>query len=155
MVTCMRSRCWSGSRVVIATENDSVYLLDASDGAVVWKTHLGEPISGSSLPCGNVDPVGVTSTPVVDASTNRIYVVGMVQPGRDMLFELDLSSGHVVDSVQVDADGADPLVHNQRAALVALERKAVHPLRRALRRLWRLPRPRGLGVRLAVRPGIG
>ena len=107
-----------GSGVVMATENDSVYLLDASDGAVVWKTHLGEPMSGSSLPCGNVDPVGVTSTPVVDASANRIYVVGMVQPGRHMLFELDLSSGHLVDSVRVDANGADPLVHNQRAALV-------------------------------------
>ena len=105
------------SSVVVATENDSVYLLDASDGEVVWKTHLGEPISGSSLPCGNVDPVGVTSTPVVDASANRIYVVGMVQPGRDMLFELDLTSGHVVDSVRVDAENADPLVHNQRAAL--------------------------------------
>lgn len=106
-----------GSSVVIATENDSVYLLDASDGTVVWETHLGDPMSGSSLPCGNVDPVGVTSTPVVDVSANRIYVVGMVQPGRDMLFELDLSSGHLVDSVRVDAEGADPLVHNQRAAL--------------------------------------
>ena len=116
-----------GSRVVIATENDSVYLLDASDGTVVWKTHLGEAMSGSSLPCGNVDPVGVTSTPVVDASTNRIYVVGMVQPGRHMLFELDLSSGHLVDSVPVDANGADPLVHNQRAALVRSNGKLFIP----------------------------
>ena len=116
-----------GSRVVIATENDSVYLLDASDGTVVWKTHLGEAMSGSSLPCGNVDPVGVTSTPVVDASTNRIYVVGMVQPGRHMLFELDLSSGHLVDSVPVDANGADPLVHNQRAALVLSNGKLFIP----------------------------
>ena len=106
-----------GSNVVIATENDTVYSLDASNGTVTWKTHLGEPMSGSSLPCGNVDPVGVTSTPVVDASAKRIYVVGMVQPGRHMLFELDLSSGHLVDSVRADAEGADPLVHNQRAAL--------------------------------------
>jgi outer membrane protein assembly factor BamB len=102
---------------VVATENDSVYLLDASNGAVVWKTHLAEAMSGSSLPCGDVDPVGVTSTPVVDASANRIYVVGMVQPGQHMLFELDMSSGHLVDSVRVDANGADPLVHNQRGAL--------------------------------------
>ena len=76
-----------GSGVVVATENDSVYLLDASNGAVVWKTHLGAAMSGSALPCGDVDPVGVTSTPVVDASTNRIYVVGMVQPAGHMLFE--------------------------------------------------------------------
>ena len=116
-----------GSGVVVATENDSVYLLDASDGAVVWKTHLGEAMSGSSLPCGDVDPVGVTSTPVVDASTNRVYVVGMVQPGLHMLFELDLSSGHLVASVRVDANGADPLVHNQRAALVLSNGKLYIP----------------------------
>jgi outer membrane protein assembly factor BamB len=116
-----------GNRVVIATENDTVYVLDASDGAVVWKTHLGEAVSGSALPCGDVDPVGVTSTPVVDASANRIYVVGLVQPGRHMLFELDLSSGHLVDSVGVDGNGADPLVHNQRAALVLSNGKLYIP----------------------------
>ncbi|MGZ7036385.1 MAG: outer membrane protein assembly factor BamB family protein [Ilumatobacteraceae bacterium] len=116
-----------GSRVVVATENDSVYLLDASDGALVWKTHLGEAVQGSSLPCGDVDPVGVTSTPVVDANASRIYVVGMVQPGRHVLFELDLSSGHLVGSVRVDANGADPLVHNQRAALVLSDGKLFIP----------------------------
>ena len=106
-----------GDRVVIATENDSVYLLDSSDGTEVWKAHVGEAVSGSSLPCGNVDPVGITGTPVVDAKGGRIYVVGMVAPGRHMLFELDLSTGHVLASVRVDAAGADPLVHNQRGAL--------------------------------------
>src|SRR5581483_10140638 len=79
-----------GGRVVVATENDSVYALDASNGTVVWRAHLGEPVSGSSLPCGNVDPVGITSTPVVDATTNRVYAVGLIQPARTMLFELDL-----------------------------------------------------------------
>jgi outer membrane protein assembly factor BamB len=108
----------TGSRVVIATENDTIYSLDASDGKVEWKTHLGEPVSGSSLPCGNVDPVGITGTPVVDANANRIYAVGMIQPSQHMLFELDLSTGQLLSSARVDADGADPEVHNQRAALV-------------------------------------
>jgi outer membrane protein assembly factor BamB len=116
-----------GDRVVIATENDTVYSLDAANGAVVWKVHLGDPMSGSSLPCGNVDPVGITSTPVVDASTNRVYAVGLVQPGRHMLFELDLSSGSLVNSARVDAQGADPLVQNQRAALVLSNGKIFIP----------------------------
>jgi outer membrane protein assembly factor BamB len=116
-----------GNRIVIATEGDSVYSLDASDGTIVWKTHLGEPVPRSSMPCGNVDPVGITSTPVVDPSANRIYVVGMVQPGRHMLFELDLLSGRLIDSVRVDADGADPLVHNQRAALALSNGKLFIP----------------------------
>jgi hypothetical protein len=106
-----------GDRVISATENDSVYALDSSNGSVVWKAHLGAPVPGSSLPCGNVDPVGITSTPVVDLGGGRIYVVGLVQPGMHMLFGLELSSGRVVASARVDATGADPLVHNQRSAL--------------------------------------
>jgi len=116
-----------GGRVVIATENDSVYSLDASDGHVVWRTHVGEPVPGSSLPCGNVDPVGITGTPVVDVDARRIYAVGMVRPGRHVLFELDLATGHLVDSVPVDAAGADPRVHNQRAALTLTNGKVFVP----------------------------
>ncbi|MDQ1432049.1 MAG: hypothetical protein QOF40_2651 [Actinomycetota bacterium] len=116
-----------GDRVVVATENDTVYSLDATNGAAVWKVHLGDPMSASSLPCGNVDPVGITSTPVVDAGTNRVYAVGLVQPGHHMLFELDLSSGRLVNSVRVDAQGADPLVQNQRAALSLVNGKVFVP----------------------------
>jgi outer membrane protein assembly factor BamB len=108
----------AAGHVIVATENNSVYSLDESTGKIAWKTHLGEPVAGSSLPCGNVDPVGITSTPVVDVSTNRVYAVGLVQPGKDMLFELDLSNGQLVDSKGVDVAGADPAVHNQRSALL-------------------------------------
>jgi outer membrane protein assembly factor BamB len=106
-----------GDRVIVATGNDTVYALDVADGDTLWDAHLGDPVPRSSLPCGNVDPVGVTGTPVVDPDSGRVYVVGMVEPGRHVLFELDLSSGEVLDSTRVDAKGADPLVHNQRAAL--------------------------------------
>ncbi len=106
-----------GDRIVIATENDSVYSLNASDGTTVWKAHLAEPVSGSSLPCGDVDPVGITSTPVIDANAGRIYAVGMTRPGRHTLFELDLSTGRLVASAPVDSPGADPAVQNQRSAL--------------------------------------
>ena len=106
-----------GRRVIVATQNDTVYALAASNGSVIWKKHLGQPVPASSLPCGNVDPVGITSTPVVDAATGRIYAVGMVQPARHQLFELDLSTGRLVASEHVDAVHSDPLVQNQRAAL--------------------------------------
>ena len=106
-----------GGRVVIATENNTVYSLRASDGAIVWSRHLGEPVPGSVLPCGNVDLVGITSTPVVDVHANRVYVVGMVQPNRHVLFALDAMTGRVVASVRADATGADPTVQNQRGAL--------------------------------------
>ena len=104
-------------RIIVATENDTVYALRATTGAIIWQTHLGTPVAGSSLPCGNVDPVGITSTPVVDAAAGRVYAVGMVQPARDVLFDLDLASGKLVASKPVDVAGADPKVHNQRSAL--------------------------------------
>jgi outer membrane protein assembly factor BamB len=106
-----------GDRIVVATENDTVYSLNATDGAIVWQRHVGEPVSGSSLPCGDVDPVGITGTPVLDARTNRLYAVGLIQPTRDVLFALDAMTGRVVASVGVDANGFDPAVQNQRGAL--------------------------------------
>jgi outer membrane protein assembly factor BamB len=106
-----------GRRVIVATANNTVYALAASNGSVIWKKHLGQPVPASSLPCGNVDPVGITSTPVVDAAAGRIYAVGMVQPAQHQLFELELSTGRLVASERVDAADSDPLVQNQRAAL--------------------------------------
>ena len=106
-----------GNKVIVATENDTVYALHAADGSVLWKRHLGEPVPASALPCGNVDPVGITSTPVVDVRAGRIYAVGLVQPTHDVLFALTLSTGRVVASVRADAPEADAAVQNQRGAL--------------------------------------
>jgi outer membrane protein assembly factor BamB len=114
-------------RVIVATENDTVYALDASSGAVVWQTHVGDPVAGDSLPCGNVDPVGMTGTPVVDVEARRVYAAGMVRPGRHELFALDLRTGKVVASAVVDAPGADPAVHNQRGALSLSNGKVLVP----------------------------
>jgi outer membrane protein assembly factor BamB len=106
-----------GDVVIAATDNDTVYALSAATGVVSWSTHLGTPVPSSSLPCGNVNPVGITSTPVVDVAAGRVYAVGMVQPVQHTLFALDLASGSVVGSTRVDAAGADPTTHNQRGAL--------------------------------------
>jgi outer membrane protein assembly factor BamB len=106
-----------GNEVIVATENNTVYALRAADGSIVWKRHLGEPVPASSLPCGNVDPVGITSTPVVDVRGGRVYVVALVQPTHHVLFALTLATGRVASSVRVDVEGADAAVHNQRGAL--------------------------------------
>jgi hypothetical protein len=64
-----------GSEVIVATENDTVYALDESTGAVRWSRHLASPVP-AGLPCGNVDPSGITGTPVADVTTGS-------DPGRD------------------------------------------------------------------------
>lgn len=117
----------AGNRVIVATANDTVYSLDAATGRIVWQRHVGEAVRNSSLPCGDVDPVGITGTPVVDVRANRVYAVGLVQPIRHMLFQLDLTTGALLASVRVDAPGSDPKAQNQRSALTLANGKVYVP----------------------------
>jgi len=37
-------------RVIVATENNTVYSINLSDGSVFWRVHLGTPVNAYSLP---------------------------------------------------------------------------------------------------------
>src|SRR5436853_598941 len=41
-----------GGRVLIATENNTVYGFDAASGTALWQTHLADPANADRLPCG-------------------------------------------------------------------------------------------------------
>ena len=104
-------------RVIVATEDDSVYALDPAHGRVLWRRHLGTPVALSTLPCGNIDPLGITSTPAFDGATGSLFVVAEVTGPHHVLFALDATSGRVRWSRSVDLSGDDPQTHQQRAAL--------------------------------------
>ena len=70
-----------GDRVYAATEGNSVYALDAASGTVVWQTNLGEPVPAGELPCGNIDPSGITGTPVIDPGSAVLYAVANLRSG--------------------------------------------------------------------------
>ena len=106
-----------GNQVFVATEHNNVYALDATTGKVQWQKHLGEPVPQSQLPCGNIDPTGITSTPVADTGRGLLYVVPFTMPPRHDLVALDLASGAQRFRRPVDAQGADPKVEQQRSAL--------------------------------------
>jgi outer membrane protein assembly factor BamB len=112
-----------GSTVYVATENDTVYALNAADGAVLWQQHLATPVDPSHLACGgDIYPaVGITSTPVIDPSTGRIYVVADTWNGSSashQLYALNLSDGTIgVGPVNVDPPGSTPSAQLQRAGL--------------------------------------
>jgi hypothetical protein len=73
----------SANTVIAATENDTVYGLDAVTGAIVWQRHVGNPFPASAIPCGDLTPViGFTSTPVIDAG-GWVYLVGKTYDGVD------------------------------------------------------------------------
>src|SRR5215469_15854508 len=55
-----------GPMIIAVTESNNVYALNATTGAVIWqRTDIGPPVT-SGLLCGNINPVGITGTPVVD-----------------------------------------------------------------------------------------
>jgi outer membrane protein assembly factor BamB len=107
----------AGGRVIAATEGDSLYALDARTGRVQWRAQLGVPVDGSTLPCGNINPSGITGTPGIDAARGTVYAVGFLQPAHHVLFAVDLATGRVRWRRSIDPPGADPMVHQQRAAL--------------------------------------
>jgi len=59
----------------VVTEGNTVYAIDANSGAILLKPNFGTPVPWP-LGCNNNGPnVGINSTPVIDASTNTLYVI--------------------------------------------------------------------------------
>lgn len=104
-------------KVLVATEHNTIYALDAQTGQVQWKTNLGNPVPKSALPCGNIDPLGITGTPVYDPATGLVFAIAEVTGPGHILVGLDVSTGAVKVRRQVDPPGANPQVLQQRAAL--------------------------------------
>lgn len=91
----------------VATENDTVYAIDASNGAILFQQSLGTPVQ-TPLGCTNNGPnVGITGTPVIDLSNNVMYVIAYTLENDTPTYrihELSLSNlTDVVPSVVVSA----------------------------------------------------
>ncbi|HEY2587649.1 MAG TPA: hypothetical protein VGI81_18020, partial [Tepidisphaeraceae bacterium] len=79
--------------LIVATENDSVYAFDSNDptagprhNGILWQTSFIDPANGitpvpeQDVENNGVGPIyGITATPVIDRSTNAIYVVSQVK----------------------------------------------------------------------------
>jgi hypothetical protein len=114
--------------LIVATEADEVDALDADTGRMVWHAQLGRPVPLAQLPCGNIDPLGITSTPVIDASRGAVYLDAMVDQNgtpQHLVFGLNLSDGKILPGWPVNVRQAlrqnfNPAVQNQRGALALL-----------------------------------
>jgi outer membrane protein assembly factor BamB len=108
----------AGDRVFVATEANSVYALNAADGSVAWQQNLGEPVPAGDLPCGNIDPSGITGTPVLDTASGTLYVVAFLRAGpHHELFALALNDGTVRWHQAIDPPGLSAAVEQERGAL--------------------------------------
>jgi outer membrane protein assembly factor BamB len=122
----------NGGILLVAAENDVVQAIDATTGKESWRRKVGRPVSRGSLPCGNIDPLGITGTPVIDPATQAIYFDAAVELSggiRHQLFALSVKDGTVLPGWPIDVAEAlqksgrrfDPAVQNQRAALTILD----------------------------------
>ena len=106
-----------GDTVYAATEHDTVYALAADSGKVRWSTHVGEPMPRSQLPCGNVNPLGITSTMVYDPDTRLVFALAETAGAHHTLFGLDAATGAVKVTRAAEAPKGTPVAHQQRSAL--------------------------------------
>jgi hypothetical protein len=115
---------------IVATEENDVVALAAADGSRIWGTNLGAPVPRSSLPCGDIDPLGITGTPVIDASARAIFLDAMTTPDggatkQHLIYALSLDDGSVMPGWPVDVNSLsfgglpfDSSVQDQRGALL-------------------------------------
>jgi hypothetical protein len=87
----------SHNTVFVATENDTVYAFDADgvSSSALWSNHLGTPPPNNDE--YGISPIlGITGTPVIDASTGTLYVVTDTEVSNNReysLHALDITSG--------------------------------------------------------------
>jgi len=132
--------------VYVATEHDSVYAFDAdnnsgANAAPLWQTSFINPakgittVSSSDVGCSDLVPeIGITGTPVIDLSSNTMYVLAKTKENGSFvqrLHALDITTGAeklggpVVILAQVKGTGEggniivfNPLRQAQRPGLV-------------------------------------
>jgi hypothetical protein len=134
--------------VFVATEHDSVYAFDADSNSggnstALWTASFINPTNGiTAVPWGDVNcfdiqpEMGITGTPVIDPSTNTLYVVANTKENGQYfqrLHALDITSGAekfgAPATIQATVNGTgegssggkisfDPLNENQRPGLM-------------------------------------
>jgi outer membrane protein assembly factor BamB len=116
-------------RVVAATENNTVYVMAARSGRILWSRHLAKPVPSGDLPCGDISPtVGITGTPVIDLQRNEIFVdadtlisgpsASHGVEASHRLFGLNLLTGKVeLNELAMPNTGEDQLAQLQRPGL--------------------------------------
>lgn len=124
--------------IITATESNDVYALDAANGHVAWRTALGQPVPRELLPCGNIGPLGITGTPVIDIARGAIYLDAMVDnhgTPQHLIYGLRLADGSVLSGFPIDVAAGlaarrmafNPTIQNQRGALALLNGRVFVP----------------------------
>lgn len=119
-------------RLFVVTEQNEVSAFDPATGAALWRRTIGVPVPRSRLPCGNIDPLGITGTPIIDASSRTLFVDAMTTPDggatkKHLVAALSIDDGAMRPGWPADVSGLrsgsavfDAPTQNQRGALALL-----------------------------------
>src|SRR5947207_3606420 len=82
----------NGPAVIAVTNSNNVYALNSTTGAIVWQRNVGTPVT-SGLPCGNINPLGITGTPVVDLASRSLFFDAEVTGVGHQIYSLNVDTG--------------------------------------------------------------
>ncbi len=84
----------NGPMIIAVTESNNVYALNATTGTVIWQRNLGLGVT-SGLPCGNINPLGITGTPVVDLASRSLFLDAMIDgiTKKHFIYSLNVDTG--------------------------------------------------------------
>jgi hypothetical protein len=101
----------NGPMVIVVTASNNVYALHADTGTVIWsRTDIGTPAPEGS-PCpGNIMPVGITGTPVVDLASRSLFFDALISgnPNKHFIHSLNVDTGATHANWPVNVDSAVP-----------------------------------------------
>ena len=104
----------SGPVVIAVTNSNNVYALNATTGAIVWQRNVGVPVT-SGLPCGNINPLGITGTPAVDLATRSLLFNAEVQGTGHQVYSLNVDTGAINAGWPVTPSSAIPGFDSDRS----------------------------------------
>ena len=80
--------------IIAVTASNNVYALNATTGAVIWQRNIGTP-SPRVYPCGNINPVGIIGTPVVDLASRSLFFDALIDghPNKHFIYSLNVDTG--------------------------------------------------------------
>ncbi len=120
--------------VIAATEANEVTAFDPT-GAMVWRAELGTPQpmpnAAEGAGCGNISPLGITGTPVIDFASGTLYLDAMIREtnaAHHRIFALSVDDGSTRPGWPVDVGTAvkgtptpfAPAPQNQRGGLTLI-----------------------------------
>jgi outer membrane protein assembly factor BamB len=115
-----------GSTLIVATERNRVYGLNARTGAQRWVVHLGTSQPLSELPCGNIDPLGITGTPAYAPGVDLVFVVAETRGGSHTLWALRPTTGARVWQRSLDTQTRrDKVAQQNRAAVTVVDGRVI------------------------------